>query len=96
MKKLEKRISALERTVKSAAARLESANFYEYVDYVADEKRMLKRAFAAGVFRGLGMAIGFSLLGAVVIYLLRLLAESRVPYIAKLVSRIVEIVEAER
>lgn len=96
MKKLEKRIVALESAVRSIGVKLESANFYEYVDYVADGKRMLRRAFAAGVLRGLGMAVGFSLLGAVLIYLLHLLAESRVPYIAKLVSRIVEIVEADR
>ena len=59
-----------------------------------DDRRYLKRAFLAGAARGVGMAFGFTLLGAAALYVLRLIAQSRLPYIADFISRIIEIIES--
>jgi len=53
---------------------------------------MLVTNFMAGLARGLGMAVGFTLLGAMVIYLLQLLARHNVPFIGEFISDIVRIV----
>jgi hypothetical protein len=51
------------------------------------------RNFLSGLMRGLGMAIGFTILGALIVVLLRKLAASSIPYIAELISKIIEIIE---
>lgn len=94
MNKAEKRLKSIERTLGAVSQKLESSHFYEYVEYVADTKSMLRRVFVTGLIRGLGMAVGFSVLGAFVIYLLNIIAQSNLPYIAQFISKIVRFVES--
>lgn len=86
--------NTIEETIKRIAESMERSRFYDYVRFVSDEKRMLRSAFLSGLLRGLGMAIGFSLLGALAVYILNLIAMSNIPYIAGFIKRIVEIVES--
>lgn len=65
----------------------------DYMNYLTNTKKIIKNNLIAGLARGLGMAVGFSILGAVVIYLLTVLAGSGVPIIDKLISYIMDIVE---
>lgn len=88
--------SETEKTIERIAVSLERSNFYDYVSFVSDEKRMLKRAFLSGLLRGLGMAVGFTVLGALAVYLLNLIAMSNIPYIAGFIKKIAEIVESNR
>lgn len=73
--------------------RMDKSGFYDYMLYINDTKRFIMRNVLAGVSRGVGAAIGFSVLGAILIMLLRGLAESSVPYIAEFVKRIIEIID---
>lgn len=89
MKRLEKKLDAI-------ASKLDNAGFQEYVEYATDKKRMYKSAFKAGLLRGLGMAVGFTLLGALAIYLLRLAAKSSIPLLGDFVSEIIKIVDSKK
>lgn len=91
-----RKLELLEKTVNRITVRLESAHFFEYVQYAGDEKRVLFRAFRIGLIKGAGTAIGFTVLGAVAIYILRLAARSNLPYIANFISQIIEIIERRR
>ncbi len=91
-----RKLERLEKTLSGVTAKLERARFFEYVEYVGDEKRMLRRAFRLGILRGAGMAIGFTVLGAVAVYLLRLAATTNLPIIADLISQLIEIIEKRR
>jgi hypothetical protein len=77
------------------AARLEEANLGAYVDLYRRPWRMLLLNFAAGTARGLGMAVGFTLLGALVILLLRDTFTSNLPWIGHFVAEVVRIVQRE-
>ncbi|MBO4384780.1 MAG: hypothetical protein J5854_05110 [Clostridia bacterium] len=94
MKNSDKRLGEIERRLGAIAGALERSRFIEYAEYSSDLKRMLKRAFLYGAARGLGMAVGFSLLGALVIWLLDIIARSNIPYIAEFISKIVSYVES--
>ncbi|MBQ5850163.1 MAG: hypothetical protein IIW54_05010 [Lachnospiraceae bacterium] len=48
---------------------LERINLTDYVEYLGNTNRILYTSFLIGLARGFGSAIGFSLLGAVVIYI---------------------------
>lgn len=74
-----------------AAERMKLA---EYVRYQTDRKRRLRDAFFEGVLRGLGFMVGFSMLGALVIYLLQGLALQNLPLIGDYVAKVVMLVES--
>lgn len=74
-----------------AAERMKLA---EYVRYQSDRKRRLRDAFLEGVLRGLGFMVGFSMLGALVIYLLQSLALQNLPLIGDYVAKVVMLVES--
>ena len=74
-----------------AAERMKLA---EYVRYQSDRKHRLRDAFLEGVLRGLGFMVGFSMLGALVIYLLQGLALQNLPLIGDYVAKVVMLVES--
>ena len=77
------------------AAYMESVNLGAYVDLYRRPLRMLWLNFAAGLARGFGMAIGFALLGALFIYLLRDSFLDNLPVLGKIIAELVRIVQHE-
>ena len=53
------------------AATLERMRLDEYMQYVTDRKRVIFSHLLFGMLRGMGFAIGFSILSAVVVVLMR-------------------------
>lgn len=50
---------------------LERLNLTEYLRYVDNPRRVIRVNMVAGLSRGLGMAIGFTLLGALVVVIVQ-------------------------
>ncbi|MBQ3200763.1 MAG: hypothetical protein IJB22_02475 [Clostridia bacterium] len=50
---------------------LEASGIRKLADALSDSKRLFFRSFLSGIFRGLGAAIGFSVLGALALLLLQ-------------------------
>ena len=84
MAKKEKK-AALERTVREMLA--------EFSGYLQDRKHLLWLNFLAGLMRGGGFAVGFSLLGAVVVMLVRRLALANLPVIGEFFAEVVRMVQ---
>lgn len=76
---------AMERFI-AAAERMRLA---EYVRFESDRRARLRDAFRQGVARGLGAMVGFSVPGAVVVVLLRRLAEGNLPVIGDFIAQII-------
>lgn len=66
----------------------------EYVRFESDRRRRLRDAFWQGVARGIGMMVGFSVLGAAVLFALQALAEKNLPGISDFLARVVLLVQA--
>ncbi len=79
--------------IEEIARTLEKMNFGEYVEYLNDTWRVIRTNFIAGLARGFGMAVGFTLLGAVVLYFLTQLANENLPIIGGFIAEIVKIVK---
>jgi len=73
--------------------RLERLRLAEYIAYVDDRRRLLRSHFLSGLARGVGMAIGFTVLGAVLVVILRRLAEQNLPLIGDFLAQIVTVVQ---
>ena len=81
------------RRLERVAQRMEQMRLDAYLRYAADWRRRLSFDFLSGIVRGLGFSIGFSILGALVLYLLRNAALSNMPVIGRFLAELVRIVE---
>ncbi len=84
--KIEKQFISLEK-------RLGAMNIAEYVSLINSPRKILWLNFIIGIARGLGIAIGATLLGAIVLMLLFRLAELNLPIIGEFIARMVIIVK---
>jgi len=73
--------------------RMEMMHLDAYLRYVHDWRRRLIFDFLSGVARGVGFSVGFSILGALLLYLLRNMALSNLPVIGRFLAELVRIVE---
>ena len=71
---------------------MERINIEEYLRYIDDRKRQFRVNFMAGVARGLGAAVGFSVLGALMLAILRQLITANVPVIGGFLADVVRMV----
>lgn len=72
---------------------LEQLQLTEYLRYVQDTRRLMRTQFVSGLFRGMGMAVGFTILGAVLVVLLQALAQRNLPVIGDFLADIVNMVQ---
>lgn len=75
--------------------RIKGITIAEYVEMVRSPRRMVVVNFLAGMARGLGFAIGATLLGAIFLLILFRLANLNLPVIGEYIARIVRIVEQQ-
>jgi len=75
------------------AQKQEWAGFTEYVMYLQDRRRLLLTNFLAGLMRGMGFAVGFSILGALVVVLVQRLALENLPGIGAFFAEVVRMVQ---
>jgi len=65
----------------------------EYIAYVESRRRFCLMQLLGGIMRGLGMAIGFTVLGALLVAMLQGLAQRNLPVIGGFLADVVEIVQ---
>lgn len=81
--------------VKELSINIEKMKLAEYVDLLHSPWRLLWINFISGIARGLGIAIGFAILGAIMIFILRQLVDLNLPVIGNFIADIVEIVQQQ-
>lgn len=72
---------------------MEKFKLVDYVYYLEHPRKMLFANFLGGLARGFGAAVGFTLLAALIIYILQWIVKWNLPVIGKFISDIVNIVE---
>ena len=72
---------------------LERLRLPEYIRYLEDKRRFYRMQLLGGIVRGLGTAIGFTILGAVLVWLLQGLAQRNLPVISGFLAEIVALVQ---
>lgn len=82
----ERRLDELIRT-------LERLQLAEYIRYVDDTRRLMRTQFLGGIARGVGVAVGFTVLGAAAVIILNRLAQHNLPVIGDFIAQIAAIVK---
>lgn len=65
----------------------------EYIDMMADRRRMYKLALMGGILRGVGFSIGFTVVSALVVTILRHIVAENIPGIGSFLAEVVYEIE---
>ncbi|MGI6175927.1 MAG: DUF5665 domain-containing protein [Christensenellales bacterium] len=87
-------ITRLKKILHRVAYSMERIKMGEYIEYLSSPRKIFFKSLLSGIGRGFGFAIGFTLLGALVIVLLQQLATDSIPVIGKFIAEIIEVVES--
>lgn len=83
----------LNKNIENLLKALERSSIEEILYLMGNKKEIAKRNFVAGVFRGVGIGVGVTIVSALIIYLLQKIVRWNLPIIGKYIYDIVEIVE---
>lgn len=84
-----KPLTRLERQLDRMISSMERMNFEAYLRYIDNRKQQFIVNFMAGLARGLGAAVGFSILGAIVIVFIQRLATTNVTGIGEFLIEVI-------
>tara|TARA_B100000965_G_C19341156_1_gene647477 strand:+ start:192 stop:470 length:279 start_codon:yes stop_codon:yes gene_type:complete len=90
----EKKIKSLENKLENFSVALERTKIAEYTEIINNPKRLLIVNFVGGLARGLGMAIGFTLLAGIIVYVIQQLVD--LPLIGEYIAELLNIIENYR
>ena len=83
------------RRMEQWAEQMERLRLADYIRYAEDRKKLFWSCFWSGVARGVGAAVGFTLLGAILILILQDLARRNLPLIGDALAQIVSVVQRQ-
>lgn len=86
-------LEALQERITDLAVKMEKMKLAEYVKLLENPWRLMYVNFISGLAKGVGIAIGFTILGAVVLYFLRFLVVLNLPVIGDFIAEIVRLVQ---
>ena len=89
-----KKIKVLEEAIK--ALDLKKSNIVELSYLLGNKKEIILRNLVAGIFRGVGIGIGVTIITAILVILLQKIVTLNIPVIGEYIADIVEIVEKSR
>lgn len=78
------------------AGTLERMRLDEYIEHVSNRKRLVMDNLLYGLVRGFGFMIGFSVLGALAVVLLKHLVLESIPGIGGFVAEVIDAIEKSR
>ncbi|CCO07216.1 DUF5665 domain-containing protein [Desulforamulus hydrothermalis] len=93
MEQLKHQLCALRERIDALARNMEKMKLAEYVALLEDTRRLLWVNFISGIARGLGIAVGFTILGAAVLYFLQKLLLLNLPLVSDFIAQIVQMVQ---
>ena len=73
---------------------LERMHLDDYLEYVSNRRRMIANNLIYGMVRGLGFTIGFTVLGALTIVILKNLVSENMPVIGGFLAEVIHAIEA--
>lgn len=90
---LDKILKDLSRKIDDVSLNMEKMKIADYVKLLDNPRRLFFLNFMAGLARGLGIAVGFTILGAMVLYTLRQLIMLNLPLISEFIAEVLKMTQ---
>lgn len=87
------KLKKLERRTDDILKVLENDEVNKFMDVFSDPRKLFWKSFLLGIAKGVGMAFGFSIIGAFIIYILKELVVFNIPVISEILSDIIKMTE---
>ncbi len=91
-----KKIEILNSSINNLIEIFQKSNIEEWTYIFGNKKEIIKRNLIAGIFRGVGIGIGVTIITAILIILLQRIVALNIPIIGEYIADIVEIVQRSR
>lgn len=91
-----KYIKKLENLITELNINIARNDLIDFSEILGNWKVLLKRNLVAGIFKGIGIGIGFTIITAIIIYILQKIVRLNIPIIGEYISDIIDIVERTR
>ncbi len=91
-----KKIEILNTSINNLIETFQKSNIEEWTYIFGSKKEIIKRNLIAGIFRGVGIGIGVTIITAILIILLQRIVALNIPVIGEYIADIVEIVQKSR
>lgn len=85
----------LNERLKKIAEQMEKTQIADYLVLLNRPRRLIFVNLYSGIARGIGIALGFTVFAAVILYMLRLLGALNLPIIGDFIADIVKIVQVQ-
>jgi hypothetical protein len=95
MERNDKDKEKIAKAVNNLSMLLERTNINDYVRLLQKPGRMLLLNFSGGLARGFGVAIGFTICGALTLVILQRIMSMNLPVIGNFIADIVKVVETQ-
>ena len=90
---LNKNINLLNKSVEKLNEVVEKSRLHDIIEITENKRKLFTRNFFSGIFKGVGISIGFYIITAIVLIFLNYIVRLNIPVIGDYISDIVEIVE---
>ena len=91
-----KKIDILNTSINNLIETFQKSNIEEWTYIFGSKKEIIKRNLIAGIFRGVGIGIGVTIITAILIILLQRIVALNIPVIGEYITDIVDIVQKSR
>lgn len=88
-------LKRLSEKIDELSVNMEKLRLAEYIEMMEKPRRLLYMNFAMGLVRGFGMAIGFTILAAIVLWSMQRLVVLNLPLVGDFIADIVRLVQVE-
>ncbi len=92
-KSAETDMGKVEKCIEDINLKLNKIKLHSFIENIDSHKDFMVYNFFIGVVRGFGMAVGFTILGAILIYFLQKIVLLNIPVLGDFISDIVRIVQ---
>lgn len=91
-----KKLNKLNENLEKINSLLTKNNILDLPELLGNKKQLLIRNLLSGMSKGIGIGVGFTIVTALIIFLLQKLVKLNLPIVGKYIADIVEIVQQSR
>lgn len=88
-----KLLISMNKSIEKLAIQMEKSEISEYIQLMNRPWKIIKTNVIAGIARGVGIAIGFTIFASLIVYFLQLLGKLDLPIIGEYIAEIVKVVQ---